>query len=357
MKNLFFVFWLATSMAMAQSQIVFEKTSHNFGSIKEENGPVTYVFKFRNTGKESVKLLEVKPSCGCTTPDWSKDEVPSGGEGYISATYDPTARPGKFDKYITVRTNGSPAILSLQISGEVIPRPKGPADWYPTKRGNLRMTTDYIFFGDVLHDQTDTASIVLYNEGSVPISFRVEQMPVHLKMEAEGGKMIVEPLKTLKLNFKFDAKLKNDWGYVFDVINLETDDRLEPRKRLNLSAQIKENFAGVKISDAPKVSFDKKEHNFGDVLQNSQNTTTFEIKNIGNSPLIIRKCKASCGCTATQPKKMTLQPGESTTIEVSYSSGMQEGIQNKTVTIICNDPTAPEHILNIKANVLKPTQK
>ncbi len=357
---LFLLFWVHPKTILAQSEIVFEKTSHNFGSIKEENGPVTYVFKFKNNGLSPVKLLDVKPSCGCTTPEWSKDEVLPSAEGYISATFDPRNRPGNFDKFISVRTNGLPAILNLQISGEVIPRPKGPEDWYPSKSGNLRMSRDYIFFGNILHDQKDTASSILYNQGekSITLFWDKLQLPGHLKISPENGQHVIEPQKTLKVTFEFDPKLKNDWGYVFDLVNLETNDEEQPRKRFSISADIKENFSHLKDTDkSPKIEFDKVEHNFGSVLQNTQTTTTFVIKNTGDAPLLIRKCKASCGCTASQPRKTNLMPGESTSVDVSYSSGSQEGSQVKTITIISNDPKSSENTLTIKANVLKSNSK
>jgi hypothetical protein len=358
MRNIFFFlsFLFHMGWVFAQSEILFEKTSHNFGSIKEENGPVSYVFKFRNNGSTSVKLVDVKASCGCTTPEWSKDDVLPSAEGYITATYDPKGRPGKFDKSITVRTSGTPSILTLQISGEVIPRPKGPEDWYPSLSGNLRMQTDYIFFGDVFNDQIDTASTIFYNASEKPMTIYWErlQLPAHLKAIPANGKSTIEPSESLKVNFEFDAKLKNDWGYVFDVLNFETDDEAQPRKRLSFSADIKENFSHLTESDKkPKIEFDKLEHNFGEVIQNTQSTTTFVIRNTGDATLLIRKCKASCGCTASQPRKMSLLPGESTTIDVSYSSGSQEGSQNKTITIISNDPKQPQVNLSVKAHVLK----
>jgi hypothetical protein len=61
----------------------FEKTHHDFGTIKEDDGPVTYVFKFKNTGTAPLKLNNVQPACGCTASEWTKEDIAPGKEGYV----------------------------------------------------------------------------------------------------------------------------------------------------------------------------------------------------------------------------------------------------------------------------------
>src|ERR1700755_2874818 len=64
----------------------FDAQNFDFGKIKQGT-PVTHEFKFTNTGKVPMIITNVQASCGCTTPDWTKDPVPPGGEGFIKATY------------------------------------------------------------------------------------------------------------------------------------------------------------------------------------------------------------------------------------------------------------------------------
>lgn len=66
------------SVAQQAQSITFEEPSHDFGTIKEENGPAEFDFKFKNTGSEPLKILNVKASCGCTTPNWTREEVAPG---------------------------------------------------------------------------------------------------------------------------------------------------------------------------------------------------------------------------------------------------------------------------------------
>lgn len=100
------------------------------------------------------------------------------------------------------------------------------------------------------------------------------------------------------------------------------------------------------------VSFATMTHDFGKVMQDSENTYRFKFTNTGKEPLVISNVQASCGCTAPNYPKHPIKPGESDEILVEYRPGKQEGQQNKTVTVTAN--TEPSQtILNITANVQK----
>ena len=90
----------------------------DFGEIKEMDGKVSHKFVFTNNSKKSIQILTVKPSCGCTTPDWSKKEVKPGKEGFIVAEYNPKGRPGVFRKSLSVVTSDNKRSV-IFIKGKV----------------------------------------------------------------------------------------------------------------------------------------------------------------------------------------------------------------------------------------------
>ena len=100
-------------------EIVFETPEYNFGDIQENKGKVSHKFSFTNNGKESIRILTVKPSCGCTTPNWSKDEIKPGKKGFLIAEYNPKGRPGVFRKSLSVITNDNRRSL-IFIKGKVV---------------------------------------------------------------------------------------------------------------------------------------------------------------------------------------------------------------------------------------------
>lgn len=127
MKKLSLVFLLSlfvTSAALAQQkpELDFERTEHNFGTIKEELGSVTTQFEFTNTGKSPLIIQRVSASCGCTTPSYTREPVLPGKKGTISAKYSTVRRPGTFNKTITVYTNVPDTVYVLTIKGNVVPK-------------------------------------------------------------------------------------------------------------------------------------------------------------------------------------------------------------------------------------------
>jgi hypothetical protein len=101
----------------ATPSFIWEKISHNFGKIPQGN-PVTVTFNFKNNGKEALIITNAQASCGCTTPDWTKEPVAPGKTGFIKATYN-AASVGPFSKSITVTSNVGPEPTILSLSGEV----------------------------------------------------------------------------------------------------------------------------------------------------------------------------------------------------------------------------------------------
>jgi hypothetical protein len=122
---LLFVAVALTGVIFAQQEgpaISWDKTDHDFGVFKEEAGVQTAKFEFVNTGNQPLFLTNVKATCGCTATDYTKEPVQPGAKGYVTASYNPANRPGKFNKSITVTTNEFQPTSVIRISGEVIPK-------------------------------------------------------------------------------------------------------------------------------------------------------------------------------------------------------------------------------------------
>jgi hypothetical protein len=105
------------TQAKDSTEIIFNEVDHNFGTLKYQ-GNGTFEFIFKNTGKAPLIIKTVQTSCGCTTPDWTKEPVPPKGKGKVIATFD-TQRVGPFVKTIKVYANAKNSPIELTIRGEV----------------------------------------------------------------------------------------------------------------------------------------------------------------------------------------------------------------------------------------------
>lgn len=104
---------------------------------------------------------------------------------------------------------------------------------------------------------------------------------------------------------------------------------------------------------SPKIVAKESEFNFGEVDEGIIVSHKFIIYNRGGENLEIQKVKASCGCTAAQPKKTILSPFDSTTIEVEFNTKNRMGKQKKYVYIFSNDPENPQLRLLFTADIVK----
>jgi len=97
--------------------VSFDKETVDFGTAKL-NKPVTVEFHFSNVGKSPVIIQNAQPSCGCTTPEWTKEPVLPGKSGVIKATYN-AATLGSVNKTVFVNFKGISQTLELHLKGTV----------------------------------------------------------------------------------------------------------------------------------------------------------------------------------------------------------------------------------------------
>lgn len=110
--------------APAPETLQFKETQYDFGKIPQGK-PVYHTFYLTNTGAEPLKIENIQTSCGCTTPEWSREPIAAGATTTIKVGFN-AATVGIFDKYITVLYNGNQT-KQIQIKGEVWKAPDGSA--------------------------------------------------------------------------------------------------------------------------------------------------------------------------------------------------------------------------------------
>ena len=98
---------------------IFDMTEHDFGKISELNGDVECEFNFTNISETPVAITKVAASCGCTVPEWSKEPVAPGKQGFIKVKFNPKGLSGNFNKILVVYSESAPKRLSLRIKGSI----------------------------------------------------------------------------------------------------------------------------------------------------------------------------------------------------------------------------------------------
>ena len=342
---------VSLSLISFAQKLGFDKIEHNFQKIKETDGEVSYSFVYENQGKIPIVLLSVENTNRSSVRISAKnDTIPPKGKGTINVVLNPRNMSGNFEHFITAKTmeDGKNHNYILKIKADIEPRQRTKEEIYGMMEGNLRYKTNNLRFNmnpeSVIIDTFGIYSVygdtMTFSKGTVPASIQIISIPEKLAPKDEG--IIV---------FKYNAAAKNDWGTVWDKFTINTNDTNRPVKSFHISGEILEDFSNwtpQQKANAPKASFDNLEYNFGTATEGDEVTHNFIITNTGKSMLHIRKLKSSCGCTAVNPEKNDLNPGESTSIKAIFRThGKGTGKQMKTVDVITNDPEKPKVTLSI----------
>lgn len=107
-----------------QEVLQLKEASFDFGRIPQGK-PVTHIFVIANTGKEPLMLENVQASCGCTTPEWTKEAIPSGATSDIRVGYN-AATEGPFEKTISIFYDKG-QVKTFTIKGNVWKAPEQSA--------------------------------------------------------------------------------------------------------------------------------------------------------------------------------------------------------------------------------------
>ncbi len=346
--------FLCVLVLSAQPRLEFEKVVHDFGQIKEADGAVEYAFVFENKGDQPLLISGVRASCGCTTPFWTNEPVMPGEVGKITARYNTINRPGPFNKTLSVTSNAAGGVVTLMIRGQVEPKVKTIEDHLPTKYGVLRMGHRSFNMGKITTEKTITKEFDVYNDSDSVVRFVPDatEVPAHITVTIDPVEL--QPKQKGVIRLAYDPIQLNALGYQKDKLKIQTDEQVEGTKELEVVATLEEYFPPMtqdELANAPKLSIDKKLHDFGRITAGSQVEASFTLTNVGKSELKIRQTASNCDCVVADYEKDTLQPGESIKLKVTFDSKGRRGRQYKNIAIFSNDPAAPTQVVNIRADM------
>jgi hypothetical protein len=338
----------------AKAYIRFINTEHDFEIIEEKLGPVSHEFVFSNDGTLPLVISKVQPSCGCTSPEWTKEPIMPGKLGSINVRFDPKGRRGPFAKTITVFSNAKNSSIVLKIKGYVDAK-NDPLSEYRYSIDVIRLKSIHAAMGTVLKGSQKKKIIEIVNSspdhdvrvgfGKVPEYIGLRLIPKQLKPGEEG---IIEIV--------YHSNKLDDWDYVIDRLEVQINGISVPDNIFTVTAVVREDFSKLtadELNKAPRISFDTDKVNFGSIQQNKIVKNEFILGNIGKTNLEIRKVRASCGCTVAEPGEKIIPPGGSTIIKTTFNSAGKSGNQKYAVTIITNDPKNYRKLLWLEGTVIK----
>ena len=147
-------------------------------------------FKFANDGNKPVKIVSIKPSCGCTTAKLEKKNYAPKEEGVITAAFSVGDREGFQSKTIAVTTDeGKGSAYVLTFNAE-IPRlfTIEPRLLFWQYHGSTEAQTILVNY-----EQGQTINLLTVKGDTKTFQTEIRELPGHA-----GAKVLVAPKSTLK---------------------------------------------------------------------------------------------------------------------------------------------------------------
>jgi hypothetical protein len=341
----------------AKTKMQLSATEHDFGTFKEEAGRQTFDFVVTNTGTDPLVIQNVVASCGCTTPEWTKQPIPAGGKGKVTAIYDPKDRPGPFNKTLSVYSNTKPEVVVLVIKGEVTPHEKTVDELFTFPVGTIRFESNHLAFTNVKKTEKKIRVMQLINTSKEPIKVEFDGLPAHLGLKCNPETL--KPGQKGMVEGSYDATKNPGWGNVNDMIKIKLNGVAQENVYYYVSANLVEDFSSLSKDDllkAPVFKVAATTFDLGKIKGSTQNEVEFKFLNEGKSDLVIRHIRSTCGCTAVQQgnQGVGIKPGEGSSIKAVFNSGSYKGRVTKAIYVYTNDPKNPEAVLMVNADVEQP---
>lgn len=335
--------------ATAVSSVKWLGKTHDFGAFDENDGKVTCQFSFVNDGDEPVTVVSARATCGCTVPSFPRQPVNPGDTASVSVTYDPTGRPGRFEKkvYVDLSTDEGRR-ATLLIKGVVIGSSNTLRSRYPVEAGELKLRTTVIPFGDIAKGRAKAAFLEVYNSTPDTLTPRWIGLPSYLN--AASAVPAIPPGEQTSYALTLSTAATDDlYGVVTDSVYLKSSDSSDPVK-IDIVAMIVEDFSRMtpgQRAAAPVIEVSTGSVDFGSFNPKAGKISrSFTIGNSGKDPLLLRRVYTTDPGVTVKADKTKIKSGKTATVVITVDPELLPSeLLNARVSIIANDPEQPTTIV------------
>ena len=201
----------------ARAELKWDKTELELHATSADKQAVGH-FTYQNTGKEPVHFKSVHASCGCTTAQTQKDQVPPGEKGEITATFTIGDRTGTQVKTVTVETDDPANPKTVLTLRTIIPQ-------------QLEITPTFVFWKQGEKPDPKTITVKVGKEFTVN----------HIKVTSSSPDFQTKVEEAGKGEFKIDVQPKETNNLVASTLTIQPEDSQ------------KVFYATARITNAPTV--------------------------------------------------------------------------------------------------------
>ncbi len=235
---------LCVTQLFALGKFKFEKEVHDFGIVNEGDMAV-YEFVFKNIGDEPIIMTNVRASCGCTTPFFTKDPVMPGKEGKIKVQYNSSGRMGVFNKSITITSNAEPATKVVYIKG-IVEHPVDLSKYSAEELKNapaISLEKTEHSFGEVQQHSDYTYKFKYTNTGTAPLKISSVSSGCNC-VSYTTDKEVLKKGESAVLTITYKPRIVGD---VTDLVYVHTNDLKSPKTEIKLKAKVLQSLSNQSL--------------------------------------------------------------------------------------------------------------
>ena len=184
----------------ARAELKWDKTEVELHPTPADKQAVGH-FTYQNTGKEPVHFKSVHASCGCTTAQTQKDQVPPGEKGEITATFNIGDRTGTQVKTVTVETDDPATPKTVLTLRTIIPQ-------------QLEITPTFVFWKQGEKPDPKVITVKVGKEFTVK----------HIKVTSSSPDYQTKVEEAGKGEFKIDVQPKETNNLVASTLTIQPED-------------------------------------------------------------------------------------------------------------------------------------
>jgi hypothetical protein len=210
--RIFSISLLASSFLQAQPKLSLDKLDIDFGSVYAGTKKQGHV-QLQNIGNDTLRIISIEPSCGCTTIKRPKDFLPPGASDVVEIEFNSSGyHAGKAEKYVRIMTN-DPASPNVSVKFHVLIKEL------------LEATEHNFWLGEIPLNQPTTKTLTVKNVSGAPLTIKniICSTP---NLQAKASAMALKDSALMDVQLTFTA-VKS--GYGVEYVWLETDNHNQPR--------------------------------------------------------------------------------------------------------------------------------
>lgn len=375
-----FAYIFAGAQTRFDGKVEIDHTVHDFGDVFLSAGPVKCTFTVSNIGNEPLTIFSANASCGCTNVEWTREEIPAGKTGTISATYSNDEGPYPFDKTLTVYFSAVRKPVVLHLRGVSREKERPLAESFPVKFGSFALRETDIKAGNVSQGEQKNGQVTVANVGREPLKLTFMDVSDGLTISVKPNPIPAGKTAVLSYNITTD---RDHWGkcyyYATPVVNgrqykssgkpevkekaagaealRSTPDPTlaEGGSRIGFWSFTKENFSSWSKEEKKNGSspaFDATSFSMGSVKPGKQVTATWKISNKGKDSF--RIYKVDCDYAGLKVDECPqIEAGGNGTLSVTLdTTGLPKGETLILLNLTTNSPIRPLVTLYITGNIL-----